>query len=254
MRSAIQVTQFGTTIVANPAIETIAFLSLEVKNSMTWTIGETLSGLFVQNTTIQAFPAFFANTRTVDTKSMFRTSWVRTIDFLAKISGKSFHTLTLAFFASSTACKIRKNVVFRNFYRFSPLKKWSKIARRRQEIRSSPFLKISLRNYCHLWHKMMLYMFTVILMKFILTMNVSDRNYSKIKINICWIFKLLKIRLSLRSFQIKLTRLPDISAQKLPKNLSKTSTKALFFGLFFLLIDGATIVRKKKVSCFCLYY
>ena len=84
-------------------------------------------------------------------------------------------------------------------------------------------------------------------MKFVLTLNVSDRNYSKIKINICWIFKLLKRRLSLWTFQIKLTRLPDISAQKLPKNLSKTSTKALFFGLIFLLTDGATIVRKKNI-------
>ena len=87
-------------------------------------------------------------------------------------------------------------------------------------------------------------------MKFVLTLNVSDRNYSKIKINICWIFKLLKIRLSPRSFQIKLTRLPDISVQKSPNFLSKTSTKALFFGLIFLLTDGATIVRKKKYSVF----
>ena len=93
----------------------------------------------------------------------------------------------------------------------------------------------------------MLYIFTVILMKFVLTLNVSDRNYSKIKINICWIFKLLKIRLSPRSFQIKLTRLPDISVQKSPNFLSKTSTKALFFGLIFLLTDGATIVRKKSI-------
>ena len=87
-------------------------------------------------------------------------------------------------------------------------------------------------------------------MKFVLTLNVSDRNYSKIKINICWIFKLLKRRLSLWTFQIKLTRLPDISVQKSPNFLSKTSTKALFFGLIFLLTDGATIVRKKKYSVF----
>ena len=87
-------------------------------------------------------------------------------------------------------------------------------------------------------------------MKFVLTLNVSDRNYSKIKINICWIFKFLKRRLSLRSFQIKLTRLPDISVQKSPNFLSKTSTKALFFGLIFLLTDGATIVRIKKYSVF----
>ena len=68
---------------------------------------------------------------------MIRTSWVGAIDFLTKISGESFHALTLAFFASTTAWKIMKKKRFEVFLWLLLSKKESK--KPRPESRSSPF-------------------------------------------------------------------------------------------------------------------
>ena len=106
MWTTIKVAQFWSTIVSNPAFETTTLLGFEVKNTVTWTIGKALTGLFIQDAAIQTFPAFFANTRSIHTKSVIWTSWIRAIDLIAKFSSKTFCTLALAFNTSTSSWNV----------------------------------------------------------------------------------------------------------------------------------------------------